>query len=62
MYFSVQVVTFKVEKSKNEQPAAENSESQPKEEGKVETTEQPQEQSSLEETKVKNSSTEQSQD
>jgi len=51
-----------LEKSKNEQPPAENSESQPKEEGKVETTEQPQEQSSLEETKVKKSSTEQSQD
>jgi len=51
-----------LEKSKVEQPPAENSESQPKEEGKVETTEQPQEQSSLEETKVKKSSTEQSQD
>jgi len=51
-----------LEKSKNEQSPEENSESQLKEEGKVETTEQPQEQSSLEETKVKKSSTEQSQD
>ena len=46
-----------LEKSKAEQPPAENDESQPKEEGKVETTEQPQEQSSVKETKVENSST-----
>ena len=46
-----------LEKSKAEQPPAENDESQPKEEGKVETTEQPKEQSSVKETKVENSST-----
>jgi small subunit ribosomal protein S4 len=46
-----------LEKSKAEQPPAENDESQPKEEGKVETTEQPKEQSPVEETKVENSST-----
>ncbi len=47
-----------LEKSKVEQPPAENSESQPKEEDKVETTEKPQEQSPVEETKVESSSTE----
>ena len=48
------------EKSKVEQSLAENSESQSKEEDKVETTEKPQEKSPVEETKVENSSTEQS--
>jgi len=59
---SLSKLVEQLEKSKAEQPPAENSESQPKEEGKVETTEQPQEQSPVEEKKVENSSTEQSQD
>ncbi len=59
---SLSKLVEQLEKSKVEQPSMENSESQPKEEGKVETTEQPKEQSPVEETKVKNSSTEQSQD
>lgn len=59
---SLSTLVEQLEKSKVEQPPAENSESQPKEEGKVETTKQPQEQSPVEETKVENSSTQQSQD
>lgn len=59
---SLSTLVEQLEKSKVEQSPAENSESQPKEEGKVETTEQPQEQSPVEETKVENSSTQQSQD
>ncbi len=54
---SLSTLVEQLEKSKAEQPPAENDESQPKEEGKVETTEQPQEQSSVEEKKVENSST-----
>ena len=54
---SLSKLVEQLEKSKAEQPPAENSESQPKEEGKVETTEQPKEQSPVEETKVENSST-----
>ena len=62
---SLSKLVEQLEKSKAEQPPAENSESQPKEEGKVETTEQPKvetteqpkEQSPDEETKVENSST-----
>ena len=59
---SLSTLVEQLEKSKVEQSSAEDSESQPKEEGKVETTEQPQEQSPVEETKVENSSTQQSQD
>jgi len=54
---SLSTLVEQLEKSKAEQPPAENDESQPKEEGKVETTEQPKEQSSVKETKVENSST-----
>jgi len=54
---SLSTLVEQLEKSKAEEPPAENSESQPKEEGKVETTEQPKEQSPVEETKVENSST-----
>jgi len=54
---SLSKLVEQLEKSKAEQPPAENSESQPIEEGKVETTEQPKEQSPVEETKVENSST-----
>ena len=54
---SLSKLVEQLEKSKVEQPSIENSESQPKEEGKVETTEQPKEQSSVKETKVENSST-----
>lgn len=54
---SLSTLVEQLEKSKAEEPPAENSESQPKEEGKVETTEQPKEQSPKEETKVENSST-----
>jgi len=54
---SLSTLVEQLEKSKVEEPPAENSESQPQEEGKVETTEQPKEQSPVEETKVENSST-----
>jgi small subunit ribosomal protein S4 len=54
---SLSKLVEQLEKSKAEQPPAEISESQPKEEGKVETTEQPQEQSPVEKTKIENSST-----
>jgi small subunit ribosomal protein S4 len=54
---SLSTLVEQLEKSKAEQPPAENDESQPKEEGKMETTEQPKEQSSVKETKVENSST-----
>jgi len=54
---SLSKLVEELEKAKVEQPPKENSESQPKEEVKVETTEPPQEQSPVEETKVENSST-----
>ncbi len=54
---SLSKLVEQLEKSKAEQPPAENSESQPKEEGKVETTEPPKEQSPVEKTKIENSST-----
>jgi len=54
---SLSTLVEQLEKLKAEQPPAENDESQPKEEGKAETTEQPQEHSSVEEKKVENSST-----
>ena len=54
---SLSKLVEQLEKSKAEQPPAEISESQPKEEGKVETTEPPKEQSPVEKTKIENSST-----
>ena len=54
---SLSKLVEQLEKSKAEQPPVENSESQPKEEGKVETTEPPKEQSPVEKTKIENSST-----
>ena len=54
---SLSKLVEQLEKSKAEQPPAEISESQPQEEGKVETTEPPIEQSPVEKTKIENSST-----
>ncbi len=54
---SLSTLVEQLKKSEAEQPAAEISESEPNKEGKVETTEQPKEQSPKEETKVENSST-----
>ena len=54
---SLSTLVEQLKKSEAEQPPAEISESEPNKEGKVETTEQPKEQSPKEETKVENSST-----
>ena len=54
---SLSTLVEQLKKSEAEQPPTEISESEPNKEGKVETTEQPKEQSSVKETKVENSST-----
>jgi len=54
---SLSTLVEQLKKSEAEQPPVEISESEPNEEGKVETTEKPKEQSPVEETKVENSST-----
>jgi len=54
---SLSTLVEQLKKSEAEQPPVEISESEPNEEGKVETAEQPKEQSPVEETKVENSST-----
>ncbi len=54
---SLSTLVEQLKKSEAEQPPVEISESEPNKEGKVETTEQPKEQSPKEETKVENSST-----
>ena len=54
---SLSTLVEQLKKSEAEKPPVEISESEPNEEGKVETTEKPKEQSPVEETKVENSST-----
>ncbi len=54
---SLSTLVEQLKKSEAEQPPVEISESEPNKEGKVETTEQPKEQSPVEEKKVENSST-----